>query len=44
VKAKLTRTTLRTSHLMDFFSQKELTAQTGHAVSDWPLVVQPART
>jgi hypothetical protein len=27
-----------TSRLMDFFSQKELTAQMGHGVYDWPLV------
>ena len=24
---------------MDFFSQKELSAQTGHHVNDWPLVI-----
>ena len=36
---KLTRTTFRTSRLLDFLSEKELVAQTGHAVADWPLVV-----
>jgi hypothetical protein len=38
-KASLQRTTFRTSRLLDFFSEKELVAQTGHYVSDWPLVV-----
>jgi DNA topoisomerase VI subunit B len=37
--AKLHRTTLRTSRLLDFASEKELVTQTGHAKSDWPLVV-----
>lgn len=32
------RETFKTSRLLDFFSQKELTAQIGHAVSAWPLV------
>jgi DNA topoisomerase VI subunit B len=36
---KLDRTTFRTSRLLDFFSEKELTAQIGHAKADWPLVV-----
>ncbi len=36
---KLERVTLRTSRLLDFCSEKELVAQTGHAVHDWPLVV-----
>ncbi len=36
---KLERTTLRTSRLLDFCSEKELVAQTGHAAHDWPLVV-----
>jgi DNA topoisomerase VI subunit B len=35
---KLIRQTFRTSRLLDFFSEKELTAQTGHAKADWPLV------
>src|SRR5262245_33027433 len=34
----LDRTTLRTSRLLDFCSEKELTAQTGHGIADWPLV------
>jgi hypothetical protein len=29
----------KTSRLLDFFSKKELTAQTGHEEADWPLVV-----
>ena len=37
--AQLQRATFRTSRLLDFFSVKELTAQTGHAPADWPLVV-----
>src|SRR4051812_46371413 len=37
---QLQRTTFSTSRLLDFASAKELTAQTGHAVDDWPLVVQ----
>ncbi len=37
--AQLQRATFRTSRLLDFFSQKELVAQTGHQVSYWPLVV-----
>ena len=36
---KLERTTFRTSRLMDFCSEKELTAQTGHQPEAWPLVV-----
>jgi DNA topoisomerase VI subunit B len=35
----LKRTTFRTSRLMDFFSEKELTAQVGHGKADWPLVL-----
>lgn len=35
----LERTTLRTSRLLDFCSQKELTAQTGHQIEAWPLVL-----
>jgi DNA topoisomerase VI subunit B len=38
-RATLQRQTFRTSRLLDFFSEKELVAQTGHHVSDWPLVV-----
>ena len=37
--AQLQRATFRTSRLLDFFSRKELVAQTGHQVSDWPLVI-----
>lgn len=35
----LDRTTFTTSRLMDFFSRKELIAQTGHQPDAWPLVV-----
>jgi DNA topoisomerase VI subunit B len=35
----LERTTFRTSRLLDFCSQKELTAQTGHRPDAWPLVL-----
>ncbi len=37
-RATLQRQTFHTSRLLDFFSEKELTAQTGHAVRDWPIV------
>ncbi len=37
--ARLERTTLRTSRLLDFCSRKELVAQTGHQESEWPLVL-----
>ena len=33
------RTTFSTSRFSEFASRKELVAQTGHAVEDWPLVV-----
>src|SRR3954469_3881003 len=36
---KLTRAILTSSRMLDFASVKELTAQTGHGVSDWPLVI-----
>jgi DNA topoisomerase VI subunit B len=36
---QLTRTTFSTSRLLDFASIKELTAQTGHEVGEWPLVI-----
>ena len=36
---KLQRETFVTSREMDFFSEKELTTQTGHDVSEWPLVI-----
>jgi hypothetical protein len=35
----LERTTFTTSRLLDFCSQKELVAQTGHEPGEWPLVV-----
>ena len=38
-KATLQRTTFETSRLLDFFSEKELVAQTGHRVAEWPLVI-----
>lgn len=37
--ARLNRTTFSTSRLLDFCSEKELTAQIGHDKDDWPLVV-----
>lgn len=37
--ARLVRSTIATSRLSEFSSQKELTAQTGHALDEWPLVV-----
>jgi DNA topoisomerase VI subunit B len=37
--ATLNRKHFETSRLLDFFSQKELIAQTGHQVSEWPLVL-----
>jgi DNA topoisomerase VI subunit B len=36
---KLIRETFTTSRLLEFCSEKELINQTGHAVSEWPLVV-----
>ena len=35
----LRRTTFKTSRLIEFCSEKELIAQTGHRVADWPLVI-----
>jgi DNA topoisomerase VI subunit B len=35
----LERTTFQTSRVLDFCSEKELVAQTGHQKADWPLVV-----
>lgn len=37
--ATLQRTTFRTSRLLDFASEKELVAQTGHPREHWPLVI-----
>src|SRR5215472_6133645 len=36
---RLQRETFRTSRLLDFASEKELIAQTGHRPAQWPLVV-----
>jgi DNA topoisomerase VI subunit B len=38
-RAKLHRETFTTSRLLEFCSEKELINQTGHAVTDWPLVI-----
>jgi DNA topoisomerase VI subunit B len=35
----LERVSFKTSRLLDFCSEKELVAQTGHQKADWPLVV-----
>lgn len=37
--SQLDRITFHTSRMLDFCSEKELTAQTGHGPNDWPLVV-----
>jgi DNA topoisomerase VI subunit B len=37
--ASLARATFKTSRLLDFCSEKELVAQTGHRPAQWPLVV-----
>jgi len=37
--SQLERATFTTSRLLDFFSEKELTAQTGHAPAQWPVVI-----
>ena len=37
--ARLDRAVFRTSRLLDFASEKELTAQTGHPPAEWPLVI-----
>jgi len=39
VKKKLTRVPFTVSRLMEFCTKRELVNQTGHDVSDWPLVV-----
>jgi DNA topoisomerase VI subunit B len=36
---KLTRVAFKVSRLMEFCSERELQNQTGHSISDWPLVV-----
>lgn len=33
------RITIKTSRLLEFCSQRELVAQTGHEVAEWPLVI-----
>src|SRR4051794_2382513 len=38
-RPRLNRETFRTSRLLEFCSERELIAQTGHPVEDWPLVV-----
>jgi DNA topoisomerase VI subunit B len=40
VKHRLKREVFQTSRLLEFCSEKELINQTGHAVSDWPLVIE----
>jgi hypothetical protein len=37
---RLQREVFRTSRLLEFCNQKELVAQTGHAIRDWPLVIE----
>src|SRR5512132_3957148 len=39
IPVRLERSTFRTSRLLDFANEKELTAQTGHPPAEWPLVV-----
>ena len=36
---RLDRTTFTTSRLLDFCNERELTAQIGHPIDDWPLVI-----
>jgi hypothetical protein len=36
---RLDRTTFTTSRLLDFCNERELTAQIGHPIADWPLVI-----
>jgi DNA topoisomerase VI subunit B len=38
-RSKLNRTTFQTSRALDFCSQRELIAQIGHDIEDWPLVI-----
>jgi signal transduction histidine kinase len=37
--ARLERVAFRTSRFLDFVGQRELTAQIGHPVEEWPLVI-----
>jgi hypothetical protein len=39
VQRPVERSTFRTSRFLDFASEKELTAQTGHPSKEWPLVI-----
>src|SRR3954466_15132116 len=39
MQARLNREIFRVSRLLEFCSERELIAQTGHPVEDWPLVV-----
>jgi DNA topoisomerase VI subunit B len=41
---RLSRETFSTSRLLEFCSKKELVAQTGHDVDDWPLVIEKELT
>ena len=36
---RLARVAFKTSRLLDFVGRRELTAQIGHGVEQWPLVV-----
>ena len=36
---RLVRTAFKTSRLLDFVGKRELVAQTGHEIEDWPLVI-----
>ena len=38
-EAKLTRVAFKVSRLMEFCTRRELENQTGHSISEWPLVV-----
>jgi hypothetical protein len=38
-QARLERVAFKTSRLLDFVGQRELVAQTGHAVAEWPLMM-----
>src|SRR6516225_675344 len=37
--ARLERVAFKTSRFLDFVGQRELVAQIGHAVEEWPLVI-----
>lgn len=39
VPARLERVAFKTSRLLDFVGQRELVAQIGHAVAEWPLMI-----